>query len=473
MPEVLAAALQARRRATVVGLKTPGNVESFVDFVLPDGSRLTIMTSAYLSPAGLEVGIDGVRPDVPASLDWDQVSERTDPVRNTAVSVLRRGKVCSGGGGVRQQQITRRRPPPPGQSQNATRIYQTPIWSPDGSRVAFVGIDSFQGRTSGRVLTARADGTDAQAISTGGRLPANLYWSPDSRKISFLTAGAGGGGFLLLSWQPASATPVQTLDAGRPLFWGWAPDSTGVTVHAGSVRTSGRRVSFLEVGATVIESGLPLQPGEFQTPAWSPDGSGVVLATIADGGLTDVVITHPERRDHPPDVIASARGAVTFLWSPDGASLGYITRRQEVESIVSRLHLRDNEGSDQALVLTLRIYDRERRASVDIETFVPTPQFAAVIRVFDQYGQAARIWSPDSRNIVYSALTDAGPYIMVARAAGNLVPRKMAPGLIGFWSCREDSSRLERARRRSRHATVVLRWGATRLSSPAPCAARR
>jgi carboxyl-terminal processing protease len=91
LPEILAAALQARRRATVVGLRTPGNVESFVDFVLPDGSRLTIMTSAYLSPAGLEVGIDGVRPDVPASLDWDQVSERTDPVRNTAVSVLRRG----------------------------------------------------------------------------------------------------------------------------------------------------------------------------------------------------------------------------------------------------------------------------------------------------------------------------------------------------------------------------------------------
>jgi carboxyl-terminal processing protease len=91
LPEILAAALQARRRATVVGLKTPGNVESFVDFVLPDGSRLTIMTSAYQSPSGREVGLDGVRPDVPASLDWDDVSERTDPVRNTAVSVLRRG----------------------------------------------------------------------------------------------------------------------------------------------------------------------------------------------------------------------------------------------------------------------------------------------------------------------------------------------------------------------------------------------
>ncbi len=357
-----------------------------------------------------------------------------------------------------------------GQSESAARIYQTPIWSPDGKRVAFVGIDSFQGRTSGRVLTARADGSDARAISTGGRLPANLYWSPDSRQLSFLTAGSGGGGFLLLSWQPGSAAPVQTLDAGRPLFWAWAPDSTGVTVHAGSVRTSGRRVSFLQVGAAVIERGLPLQPGEFQTPAWSPDGSGVLLATIADGGLTDVVIAHPEQRE-PPKLIASARGTVTFLWSPDGSSLGYIVRRQEVESIVSRLHLRDiatgaetmieedgvfaffwspdsrrvayfvpsvvsqNEGSDQSLVLTLRVYDRERRSSVDIgEAFVPTPQFAAVIRVFDQYGQAARIWSPDSRNIVYAALTDEGPSIMVARAEGNLVPRKMAPGLIGFWS---------------------------------------
>ncbi len=356
-----------------------------------------------------------------------------------------------------------------GQSENAARIYQTPIWSPDGKRVAFVGIDSFQGRTSGRVLTARADGSDALAISTGGRLPANLYWSPDSRSLSFLTAGPGGGGFLLLSWQPGSAAPVQTLDAGRPLFWGWAPDSTGVTVHAGSVRTSGRRVSFLQVGAAVIESGLPLQPGEFQTPAWSPDGSGVVLGTIADGGQTDLVIAHPEHRDRR-ETIATARGAVTFLWSPDGASLGYIARRQEVEAFVSRLHLRDvatgaetmleedgvfaffwspdskrvayfvpsvvsqNEGSDQSLVLTLRVYDRERRSSAEIETFVPTPQFAAVIRVFDQYGQAARIWSPDSRNIVYSALTDTGPSIMVARAEGNLVPRKMAPGLIGFWS---------------------------------------
>lgn len=91
VPEVLAAALQARGRATAVGLGTPGNVESFVDYTLPDGSQLTVMTRSYRSADGREVGRDGVRPDVPASLDWDQVSERIDPVRDTAVSVLRRG----------------------------------------------------------------------------------------------------------------------------------------------------------------------------------------------------------------------------------------------------------------------------------------------------------------------------------------------------------------------------------------------
>lgn len=91
VPEVLAAALQARGRATVVGLATPGNVESFVDYTLPDGSRLTVMTRSYRSADGREVGVDGVRPNAPASLDWDQVSERSDPVRDTAVSVLRRG----------------------------------------------------------------------------------------------------------------------------------------------------------------------------------------------------------------------------------------------------------------------------------------------------------------------------------------------------------------------------------------------
>ena len=96
--------------------------------------------------------------------------------------------VANQAGGATQQITT-----DAGQSENAQRIYQTPLWSPDGTRVAFAGIDSFQGRTSGRVITTRADGTDAKAISTGGRLPANLYWSPDSHKLSFLTAGAGGG----------------------------------------------------------------------------------------------------------------------------------------------------------------------------------------------------------------------------------------------------------------------------------------
>lgn len=381
-------------------------------------------------------------------------------------------RVANQAGGA-QRQIT----DDAGQAQNAARYYQNPIWSPDGARVAFVGIDSFQGRVAGRVLTARADGSDAQVYATGGRLPVSLSWSPDSRLLTFLTAGPGRGGFLLLSWRPGAAAPVQTLDAGRPLFWSWAPDSTGVAVHAGSVRTPGSRVSFLQVGAAVIESGLLEQaraagaralPGEFRTPAWAPDGSGVMLATAADDGGTDLVVVHPERRGG--EVVATARGAVTFLWSPDGASIGYLTRREEGESTVSRLRLRDvatgaetaleddgviaffwspdsgsvayfvpsvisrNEGSDQAEVLTLRVYDRQRRSSVDLETFEPTPWFAAMIGVFDQYGQAARIWSPDSRNVVYAAVTDAGPFIMVARAAGNLVPRKMTPGLIGFWS---------------------------------------
>ena len=365
-----------------------------------------------------------------------------------------------------------------GRAENAARIYQMPIWSPDGAQVAFVGIDQFRGVTVGRVLTARADGSQAQAYSTGGRLPVNLAWSPDSRRLSVLTAGTEQGGFLLLSWQPGAAAPVQILDAGRPLFWSWAPDSSGVAVHAGSVRSSSRRVAFVQVGVPVMESGLLGQaraagaralPGEFQTPAWLPDGSGVLLATAADDGGTDLVVVQPEQRGRG-QVVAATRGAVAFLWSPDSGSIGYLTRREEGELTVSRLRLRDvatgaettleedgviaffwspdsasvayfvpsvisrAEGADQALVLTLRVYDRERRSSVDIETFAPTPQFAAVIRAFDQYGQAARIWSPDSRNVVYAAITEEGPYVMVARAAGNLVPRKMAPGLIGFWS---------------------------------------
>ncbi len=88
--EIFAAALQAAKRAIVVGRPTPGEVEGMTEFPLPDGSRAFVTTSSYRTPAGREIGLTGVEPDVKVEADWDAVTVENDPVRDAAVKALQK-----------------------------------------------------------------------------------------------------------------------------------------------------------------------------------------------------------------------------------------------------------------------------------------------------------------------------------------------------------------------------------------------
>jgi carboxyl-terminal processing protease len=87
-PEILAASLQAHDRATVVGEKTPGSIEGATSYYLPDGSELFIQTTSFMLPNGEEIGTQGVTPDVPVEVGWDEVLPNQDPVLDTAIELL-------------------------------------------------------------------------------------------------------------------------------------------------------------------------------------------------------------------------------------------------------------------------------------------------------------------------------------------------------------------------------------------------
>lgn len=87
-PEVLAGALQATGRAALVGLPTGGNVLSYRQQTLSDGSMLTIADSSYLSPNGRDLSITGLTPDLRIQADWDEVTPDSDPVLRGAIDLL-------------------------------------------------------------------------------------------------------------------------------------------------------------------------------------------------------------------------------------------------------------------------------------------------------------------------------------------------------------------------------------------------
>ena len=87
-PEILAASLQAQKRAMVFGENTPGSIEAATSYYLPDGSEAFIETTSFVLPNGDDVGATGVVPDVVIEAGWDEILPNNDPVLNEALQYL-------------------------------------------------------------------------------------------------------------------------------------------------------------------------------------------------------------------------------------------------------------------------------------------------------------------------------------------------------------------------------------------------
>ena len=89
-PEIFAAALQSVGRAVLFGTRTSGEIETRQLVPLPDGSRLLIASTAYRTPTQLDVGLNGLEPNLRVGFDWDAVTAAVDPVRDASQAALMR-----------------------------------------------------------------------------------------------------------------------------------------------------------------------------------------------------------------------------------------------------------------------------------------------------------------------------------------------------------------------------------------------
>lgn len=87
--EVLAGGLQATGRAKLIGLPSAGETNGFSPVDLPDGSRLTLLTSSFRLPDGTDLGKQGLTPDIRVDADWDTFANNADdPVLDAALKSL-------------------------------------------------------------------------------------------------------------------------------------------------------------------------------------------------------------------------------------------------------------------------------------------------------------------------------------------------------------------------------------------------
>jgi TolB protein len=316
--------------------------------------------------------------------------------------------------------------------------YQLPTWSLDGNQLAFMGLSGTNDAAIGRILVADIGADTVNEIYTSKtEYPFFLLWSPDDAHLSFLTTSASGQA-LILQRAPVAGGERTVIDTGSPYYWSWAPDGRILITHSGGAEdsTAPEHLAFIQLqDEEIIETGLELTPAAFQAPAWSPDGSQIVL-TRSEGDKNEIILTDDAGQyiktlgdftlntafgwssdskkvayidgqqamnagvigalnvvDTETDAnIALGENVIAFFWSPDGKRIAYFVP-----------FLPQEEGSGQSsgqFYLQLNMLDVESGESKELFTYQPTQQFASILPYFDQYHQSNTIWSPDNNNLV-------------------------------------------------------------------------
>jgi TolB protein len=264
-----------------------------------------------------------------------------------------------------------------------------PAWSPNGTRIAFLRARYTGHSDRAWLFVAAANGTDVRRLAKCGycgvQYGGGLGWSPDGRWIAFSRnwghqesiwiVGAAGGEPRRLTNCGGACADVQPT---------WSPNERLLVFQRVSSTPRGSGLFTIRPSG----SGLTRIAAEGSYPQWSPDGDRIVFDPTPDS----IAVANADGT-HLRVLFSGARGTGPGApsWSPDGRKLVFFKTPRRPKGYVAEVWTMNADGSNKK-----RLY----RSGCCVSEWAPP------------------VWSPDGRQIAFSADSAGGTFVINADGTG-------------------------------------------------------
>jgi len=249
--------------------------------------------------------------------------------------------------------------------------YERPVWSPDGSKLAFTEFGEIGLRDTHLVIYSLQDKHLTSLAFTAGYYR-SISWSPDGSKLVVTRVKERGKGNDI-QVVDLIAQQGKTIAVGESAIW--SPNGQNIAIYSGPQITGDRGDFVIQIvqpnGTLVRTISLPITPttqgatpvpmtvpsGEFYIPPWpsedrfggmdwSPDSQQIVLAIQhhPSGGKPIGELYVLDLSDDRFRPIVTSGDIYSPAWSPNGKTIAYLDGSTEA-GLGGDLYLTDRAGA--------------------------------------------------------------------------------------------------------------------------------